>query len=148
MKFRLFLICFVLICSSAFASDYVCYDGTRFTAHYQSSGTHPGGNCFVVPETLIGDYRDLVARNDNRFLKVEGEALLPMTQAEIDAIKAQDVLDSQNAELARLSALDNDLASAKTISLPKIEAEIDKISSLSDAKVFLKRLCRYLASRS
>lgn len=148
MRYSLFFIFMFFVVGTAWAGDYVCYDGPKFAGHYQSAPDAPSLNCFRVPQEKIGDYRDLVARNDSRFLKVDGDDLLLMTRAEMDAIIAQDAINAKNAELARLAAVDTDIASIKTISIPKVEAAIDSISNLNDAKVFLKRLCRYLASRS
>lgn len=73
-------------------------------------------------------------------------AIREMDTAEKDAIDAaeQAVLDA--AEAARVTAFDDslNLASENDAVLAKVDIKINAISSLADAKVFLKKLARWL----
>jgi hypothetical protein len=77
-----------------------------------------------------------------------GNAVIEMSQAEKDALNAEIAQAAIDAENARINAIDDTLVETQTITLPKVEAAINNINNLADAKVFLKRLCRYLAKHS
>lgn len=81
---------------------------------------------------------------------VDAGVVREMTQAEkdqLDAWEAQKVIDAENA---RLVAMDDRIESSilSGITLTKIDNAIDNIGSLEDAKVFLKKLCRYIVTIS
>ena len=80
-----------------------------------------------------------------KYFKVENGQLLTMTQAEKDALDAAELQAAIDAENARIAALADKMTGTQSVSLTKVELAIDNISNLADAKVFLKRLCRYLA---
>lgn len=54
-----------------------------------------------------------------------------------------------NAQTANLSATDGSLSTIKLtdVSLPTVDAKIDAISNLADAKVFLKLIARFVAKK-
>ena len=78
--------------------------------------------------------------------KVVGGVLTDMTQADIDGVAAAKAQAQADATTARLLALDDDVVKARSITLTKADNAIDNIGSLDDAKVFLKKLVRYVVS--
>lgn len=151
MKYLLILL--LLICSTAYAEDVVQYSGSTYLGCSSIGNT----NVFL---TNPNDYATIkegyiylpngcssLPQVAKKYLKISNGAVVEMSLAEkqaVDAAEAQAVID---AETARLGALDDKLTETQTITLPKVELAIDNISNLADAKVFLKRLCRYLAKQ-
>jgi len=81
-----------------------------------------------------------------KYIKVENGLAVEMTQAEKDAIDLAEQQAKDAAETARVANLDTEVTKLRTITVPKIDNAIDNIGSLQDAKVFLKKLCRYIVS--
>jgi hypothetical protein len=80
-----------------------------------------------------------------KFHKVDNGAVRQMTQAEADILITEEIQASAVAENKRVSDLDGLLQTDLSgLTLTKIDQAINNIGSLSDAKVFLKRLCRYI----
>lgn len=86
-----------------------------------------------------------VVEGITKFHKVENGEVVLMTQAEQDALLAEEtqaIIDQENARILDLDNLmQTDLSS---ITLAKVDTAIDNIGNLNDAKVFLKKLCRYI----
>ena len=78
---------------------------------------------------------------------VENGAVRQMTQAEMDALTAEETQAQIDAENVRLANMDDKISGTKIadFSMAKVDGVIDAIANLSDAKQFLKRLCRYIA---
>lgn len=78
---------------------------------------------------------------------VTGIRVVDMTQAEKDAIALAESTAQAQAEAARLTSLDDSITAVDMtgVKLQKVEKAIDKIGNLNDAKIFLKRLVRYIA---
>ena len=85
-----------------------------------------------------------------RFHKVDNGAVRLMTQAESDLFITEELQASASAETARLADMDTRITNVKIADFPmaKIDAMIDAIANLNDAKQFLKRMCRYVAKNS
>ena len=79
---------------------------------------------------------------------VSGSRVVDMTQAEIDAAIAAALQVRAARKALRDAALDDRIASAKKsdANLIKVDQAIDNIGNLNDAKVFLKKLSRYIAT--
>ncbi len=77
---------------------------------------------------------------------VDGGKVRAMTQQERDAYDAELAKQVSDAETLRLASLDNlfDSKQLQGITLTKVDTAIDNIGDLADAKVFLKKLCRYI----
>jgi len=75
-----------------------------------------------------------------------GNRIIDKTQAELDAEVAAEQSKIDAAEALRVSNLDDKISAAKTsdANLIKIDASIDAINNLADAKAWLKKLARYL----
>ncbi len=77
---------------------------------------------------------------------VDAGTVREMVQAEKDQWDAWKAQQIQDAENARIERLDNLIESGQLqgITLTKVDTAIDNIGSLADAKIFLKKLCRYI----
>lgn len=84
------------------------------------------------------------------FHKVDFGVVRLMTQAEKDAMIAAEAQARITEEAARLVSMDTSIGSVKIVDFPmvKVDGVIDAIANLADAKLFLKRLCRYVAKNS
>lgn len=103
----------------------------------------------VDPSTLAGLSNILQISREtynllDKFYLVENSKVRLMNQAEIDALLAAETKIAIVAENARILALDNNINNVNEITLAKIDAKINAIESLADAKVFLKKMCRYI----
>jgi len=67
-----------------------------------------------------------------------------MTQDEKDQLDAWEQQQSEQAETDRINALDDKIENLPSITLTKVDTAIDNIGSLSDAQLFLKKLCRFI----
>ncbi len=78
---------------------------------------------------------------------MDNGVLRQMTQVEKDALIAEEEQARINHENARILDIDDKVSLARTTDFPmeKVDNAIDAISNLSEAKLFLKRLCRYVA---
>lgn len=134
---------FFLLTSTAYAGDFVCWDN----------------NDNVVSLHKSVDSLDYVNRTDckkitrsqlesinTRLYKHSSGDIVAKSQAELDVEALAEATAQAQAEATRLSNLDNDLIKNRNITLTKVDNVIDNIGNLQDAKVFLKRLVRYIAS--
>ena len=82
-----------------------------------------------------------------KFHKVDSGTVRPMTQAEKDTFLAEEAQALIDAENVRIADIDDKVSKAQVTNFPmvKVDQVIDAISNLAEAKLFLKRLCRYLA---
>ena len=88
----------------------------------------------------------VLAESINKYYIVDNGAVREMTQIEKDTLLAEEQQAIINAENTRISALDTKISSItlSDLTLTKIDAKIDSISNLSQAKTFFKLLVRYL----
>lgn len=124
--------------------DYVKYDPNNGRILMKWSSVDPH---FVSGETNLLEITRVVFNSLNKYKKVSGVEVVDMTQAEMEALDLEEEQALQAAETARLTALDDDIVATRNITLTKVEQAIDNIGNLNDAKVFLKRLCRFIATR-
>ena len=76
---------------------------------------------------------------------VDSGQVREMTQAEKDQLDAWELQQREQAETDRINALDDKLSEdLSSVVLTKADNAIENIGSLADAKVFLKKLCRYI----
>ena len=94
-------------------------------------------------DNLIQVSRDIV-ESITRFHKVDGGKVRFMTEAEKLALIAEEERAVIDAENTRILSLDNKIDEIGTMTLFKIDGKIDAIGNLQDAKLFLKKLCRYI----
>ena len=139
----LLIILFLGLTTYAHAGYYVYHVGSTITGKQGPCGRV----CRTRIDALSVDevtYQSATKRTH----KVVGGVVVAKTQIEINAYDAAIQAAADAAELARIAALD-DKISATQISdavLTKADNAIDNIGDLSDAKVFLKKLCRYIVS--
>ena len=121
--------------------DYIKFgvDGKILERYVSHSSELSGSDILEVSRDVINSITE--------YHIVDSGAVREMTQAEKDtynSAKAQAVIDVENS---RLSALDDKISGTKIadFSMNKVDTVIDAIANLSDAKQFLKRLCRYVA---
>ena len=145
----------LLICSVASAERIVCFDAVSQRVNKRIDGdclklgictdyNNQGmlANCiFATPEEW--------AKSSEQYVKfdgavISGSRIVNLSQAEIDEIVAAEALAVQQAESSRVSALDTVVSESKVAdySMAKVDAAIDNIANLADAKAFLKRLVR------
>uniref|UniRef100_A0A6M3J0W4 Uncharacterized protein n=1 Tax=viral metagenome TaxID=1070528 RepID=A0A6M3J0W4_9ZZZZ len=69
-----------------------------------------------------------------------------MTQVEKDQLDAWEAQKAEQAETDRMNALDDLIESSQLsgLTLARADTAIDNIGDLADAKVFLKKLCRFI----
>ena len=80
-----------------------------------------------------------------KFWKVSAGAVVLMTQQEQSAVLQAEADAAQAIEDSRIAALDDKMdLNLSAILLTKADNAIDNIGSLSDAKTFLKKLCRFI----
>jgi len=78
------LILFLLISSTSYAEDFVCPDSSYLKSASQS-------NCSAVPDNLVPSQRDIADKVPQKYRKVVSNLLEEMTQAEKDAVDAQEI---------------------------------------------------------
>lgn len=147
-----FLILLLLISPLAFAEDVATYSGATVTGCQNIGNT----NIFLTNpndySTVRAGYIYMASGCRSltvpfKYLKQSNGEIVEMTALEksaVDSAEAQEVID---AETARLSALDDEMVKSQSIRVTKAEQAIDNITNLADAKIFLKRLVRYLAEQ-
>jgi hypothetical protein len=150
-KLLLIATIFLFISSSAFAEKWVCEKATK-TVRTQGDGFKLGicgkNNTNINPKCILAT--DEEYNLSGQFKKIDksivsGPRVIDMTQAEIDAIVAAQAAASAAQAAARLQAKDDSLVEDRSaLVLTKADNAIDNIGSLADAKVFLKRLVRYI----
>jgi hypothetical protein len=81
-----------------------------------------------------------------KYYKVDNGIVREMTQTEKDAFDQEELQAQIEAENKRILDLESKIqdTALSGITLSKIDNAIDNIGSLADAKVFLKKLCRYI----
>ncbi len=67
-----------------------------------------------------------------------------MTQAEQDALIAEEEQAIIDAENARIAGLNENINGADNLTIDTIDTKINAIGNLADAKTFLKKLCRFI----
>lgn len=95
---------------------------------------------------LESDVISLFSRLPIKYLKCVSGVVSEKTQAEKDATDAAILAEKNSAKRSRLDFLDDVAAGTQVsdFSLAKIDAAIDSISNLNEAKVFFKRLVRFI----
>lgn len=94
-------------------------------------------NLLEVPRNIFNEL--------TRFHIVDNGVIRLMTQLEKDTLLAEEALALIEAENARILGLDDKIqVGLDGITITKIDTAIDNIGNLNDAKVFLKKLCRYI----
>lgn len=121
--------------------DYIRYDGTgkileRYISH---SSELSGADILEVSRDVINSITE--------YHIVDGGVIRLMTQAEKDIYESANARAIIDAENERLANLDTKISNAKItdFTMAKVDTAIDAIANLTDAKTFLKRLCRYVA---
>lgn len=153
---RYFLILFLFITSTAHAEMWVCEEAQKLR-RLEGDGFKLGltgkNNSNILPnciEATRQEYADagLSGKKLDKSV-VTGNRIVDMTQAEKDAIAQAEADALAQAEAARLLALDDSITSVDVTGtkLQKVETAINNIGNLNDAKNFLKRLVRYIASQ-
>lgn len=144
---------FMFISTTASAEYWVCYNQStkRITKSVQGdclslgicSGFNNVGlqtNCF---EATISQFN----KSKNKFVKFENNDVVDMTQSEKDAIILAETNAQEQAKVQRLQVLDNAIdATDMSIILSKADNAINNIGNLADAKAFLRKLVRVIAT--
>lgn len=106
---------------------------------------------YSVDQSVVAGLPDIleIPRDIFNFLtkyhKVDNGTVREMTQVEkntLDATEAQALADAENTRITDLD--DKVQIDLSGINLAKIDAVINNIGNLADAKNFLKKLCRYI----
>ena len=154
------LILFLLIPSIAFAEPFVCYDAIskriikRVGGDCKTLGLCTGpnydgllSNCIVATQEEYNKAGEKYVKFDGNV--VSGSRIVDMDATEKNLLDAEEAQTAADAEAARLAALDTKISNAKVSDavLTKIDTAIDNIATLADAKVFLKKLARYLVAK-
>jgi len=142
--FCMFLSFMILFPVISFAGFNICDNAGTLSRR----GSSPIPGCFYFSDKDIAEYNRVntlwgSVRHD--FLEIVGGIVVEKSLADQTAIldaEAQAVID---AETARVVAIDTNLNAAQSIRLTNVENRIDNIGNLADAKVFLKKLVRYIA---
>ncbi len=152
------LFCFLLLVAGpASAEMWICYDvnmvptkavigdcrALGLCSGFNNEGLLP--NCFEATKEELSLAKQAFKKVDKAM--VQGSRIVDMSQPEIDAIVTAQAQAVSDAETARVGAIDDAMAAAKVAdkTMAKVDAAIDNIATLADAKVFLKKLVRYLA---
>jgi hypothetical protein len=85
-----------------------------------------------------------IAESITKFHIVDTGVVRVMTQVEKDALLAEETQTVINAENQRILDLDLKIDNLPTMTLTRVDTAINNIGNLNDAKVFLKKLCRYI----
>ena len=148
---KLSFILFLLITSNACAGISVCFDEqNKIVKHRLRRGRmNCGTNTLIYLQNENPNYvntSNLFHSVNKKFLKISSNTVIEMSQAEKDALIASEAQAQADEETAGLATRDDNLVKDRSnINLPKAFNAIDNIGSLADAKVFLKKLVRYLA---
>ena|SRR3990167_4307697 len=154
MRYLTILILF--IASTASAENWICQkpDGlNRINGDGVTLGICGTNNQNINPgciEATEQEYIDAgIAYKKLDISITAGSRIVDMTQAEKDIILQAEADAKAQAEAAQLTLMDNAITDVDItgIKLQKVETAIDNIGTLNDAKKFLKRLVRYIASR-
>ena len=80
-----------------------------------------------------------------KYYIVDNGKIREMTQEERDQLDAYEASQAEQAETDRITALDDKMnTDLSSIVLTRADTTIDNIGDLAGAKLFLKKLCRYI----
>jgi len=97
------------------------------------------------PDAVVNPDVSAFANVPIKYWKVVAGVVSEMTQAQKDAVDQAEADALAAADLASIQALDDRIDNVDMdVILTKADNAIDNIGSLADAKVFLKKLCRYI----
>lgn len=139
---------FLFICSIANAELWVCQQGDnlrRIEGDGYKLGICEKNNQNINSHCILAtpqQYSDASLQ----YKKLENGEVIDWTQAEIDAYVIAQVQAQADTETTRLQTIDNNMTNISGITLKRVDEAIDNIGNLQDAKNFLKKLCRYIAS--
>ena len=160
----LFLILIFSITTVSFAEDYACYDttsniinekylsvdGAVMGIQMPNNGEMLRTNCLLISRNKILTLDSNTYKYDASIVGTNDQKIRLLNQTEKDAIilAQQQALDQYEA--SRVTNLDNIISNIDMsgIQLQKVEQAIDNIGSLADAKIFLKKLVRYISTLS
>lgn len=145
----------ILVATPSYAERWICYDelALNVTKRVQGDCLALGicsgfNNTGLLPNCFEATAQEFQKAQDF-YVKVNisngvGNRVIDWTQAEIDADLAEQAAAQAAAKAAAISALDDKLDSVQVgdMTLAKVDAKIDNISNLTQAKAFLKLLCR------
>ena len=150
------LLFIVLTAGVASAEPWICYDRItkQVTKKAWGDGTKLGiagdNNSNIIAGCILATKEEYDTASQGN-MKVDdslsiGDRVVDMTQVEVNT-KQQAKEDAyEQSRLSIYSSKDDDIAKDRSnISLPKVDKAIDNIGDLNDAKVFLKKLARYIA---
>lgn len=133
---------FLLITTNAYAGYFIFHRNGEIVGKRASCGAVCSNN----PNAIRVTEAEYSLYNNAQYKVVEGE-IVDKTQEDIDADEAARIQAEADAEAARLTKLDDAVTKDRSgITLTKVDNAIDNIGSLEDAKVFLKKLVRYVIS--
>jgi len=142
---RLIVVIFLVIPSLALAGDFACFDAGNTVTNRVVSKVKSQGKAYSIRADCVRITREQYSTITNRYKVVAGEVV---TMSNADNTLLDDIIADQAAstEATRIDLFDSTIATAKIndATLTKVDNKIDNISSLADAKVFLKKLARYL----
>lgn len=87
---------------------------------------------------------DIVNPSTNVSAIVTNQSIESAYAAWLDDIEVK-ILEQQTIEQAKIDEINN--SELKNITLAEIDTKINAISNLAEAKVFLKKMCRYIKAR-
>src|SRR3990167_7064527 len=158
------LILILLISNNVFAEDYACYDpdsniinekylsvdGAVMGIQLPNNGEMIRTNCLIISRNKILTLDNDTYKYDASIVGTNDQKIRLLNQEEKDAIilAQQQALDQYEA--SRVTNLDNVISNIDMtgIKLQKVEQAIDNIGSLAEAKIFLKKLVRYISTLS
>ena len=150
------LLFIVLTAGVASAEPWICFDevSKQITKKAWGDGTKLGiagdNNSNIIAGCILAtkEEYDTVGQGN---MKVDdslsiGDRVVDMTQVEVNT-KQQAKEDAyEQSRLSIYSDKDTEIVRDRSsINLTKVDSAIDKIGDLNDAKVFLKKLARYIA---
>lgn len=138
----------ILINGLVFAGDFACFDAGNTVTNRVVQKVKSQGKVYSTRVDCLRINREQFNTITNRH-KVIGENVVSMTQDENDLLDSIIADAHATTETFRVASFDNSLsiANVNDAILPKVDQAIDGISSLSDAKTFLKKLARYLLNK-
>ena len=130
--------------------DFVTYNSTtkRILEYFRSVDTNYLNRLSLTTPTLEVTRETLDAVERSRFYLVENNRVRPMTQLEIDALLAEERAATVAEENALLAQIDDDIFALADFPMAKTDLLIDGIKDLEGAKLFLKRLVKYVAKNT
>lgn len=119
---------FILVASFSsysYAEDWFCKTDSKVTSYLQSKDqSQVGVSCVKVDESDTTNYRELITSVPLKFLKDSNGNLVEMTQAEKDAVIAQEVSAREAAEAA---AIENFQVTTKEVVSSMLELYNSKV---------------------